>query len=256
MGKLFPKMNEHLRKGLIFCIFIYFPFGFGLFPNLMPLVAYGLWENHQVVFWVELVYHVINILVLMGALKEYLIDSFLTVQIDTRLVLSTAAIACGLMMGWTLIARVLCGAMTAASATAAGVYRYDLYLRDVFPVTEMGVAFTPGYFVQVKPLIGTLCMTLLAPIAVTGMFYATSFAPVCCSRPWLAYLVVAVVLLIPAAFDILWRGEAFDVLFSYCLALPVHWLACWSYQKSDCIWTPIFTLAVFNLLRSLINIFL
>jgi len=147
MGKLFPKMNEHLRKGLIFCIFIYFPFGFGLFPNLMPLVAYGLWENHQVVFWVELVYHVINILVLMGALKEYLIDSFLTVQIDTRLVLSTAAIACGLMMGWTLIARVLCGAMTAASATAAGVYRYDLYLRDVFPVTEMGVAFTPGYFV-------------------------------------------------------------------------------------------------------------
>ena len=31
MGKLFPKMNEHLRKGLIFCIFIYFPFAVSFF---------------------------------------------------------------------------------------------------------------------------------------------------------------------------------------------------------------------------------
>jgi membrane protease YdiL (CAAX protease family) len=58
--------------------------------------------------------------------------------------------------------------------------------------------------------------------------------------------------LIPSVVDILWRGDAAFVLTGYLVHLPIHLLACWSYQKTDNVWTPLITLAVTNLLTSII----
>ena len=52
--------------------------------------------------------------------------------------------------------------------------------------------------------------------------------------------------------DILWRGNAPFVLSGYLVQLPVHLLACWAYQKTDNVWTPLFTLAATNLLASIV----
>lgn len=246
MRKLFPEMNEVLRKGWIFCIFVYMLFGLGLFPNLIPLVAYGLWDELQVTAWVELIYHFINFLVLLAILKEHLTETFLTVQIDLRVVARTVLIALGLMLLWVMICWV------------TSVKRFgQMVLLEYWPVCEMSVALSPGLFVEELPVMGTLCMAALMPFTVTGLFYASSFAPVSYRHPLLAYLVVAVVRLIPMLlFDILWRGQADFVLTTYVLSLPIHWFACWSYQKTDCAWAPIFSLGIFNLLLSLANIFL
>jgi membrane protease YdiL (CAAX protease family) len=58
--------------------------------------------------------------------------------------------------------------------------------------------------------------------------------------------------LIPAIVDILWRGDAPFVLTGYLVHLPIHLLACWSYQKTDNVWTPILSLVTTNLLLSIV----
>lgn len=40
------------------------------------------------------------------------------------------------------------------------------------------------------------------------------------------------------------------VLSGYLVQLPIHLLMCWSYQKTDNVWTPLISLAVVNLLAS------
>ena len=78
----------------------------------------------------------------------------------------------------------------------------------------------------------------------------------CYKKPWLAYLCIAVITLIPPVVDILWRGEATLVLSVYLIRLPIHLLACWSYQKTDNVWTPLVSLVITNLLTSVTQILL
>ena len=56
---------------------------------------------------------------------------------------------------------------------------------------------------------------------------------------------------LPLIFDILWRGNAEYVVVAFVLQLPMHWIACWTYQKADTVWAPIAALAIFNLGTSL-----
>ena len=105
-------------------------------------------------------------------------------------------------------------------------------------------------------MFGTLCHTLITPIAVVGLFYVVGFAPMCCRKPWLGYLAVTILLMLPAAFDILWRGGAALVIATYILNLPMHLIACWSYQKADTVWAPLTVLSIFNLITSLVSMLL
>ena len=59
-----------------------------------------------------------------------------------------------------------------------------------------------------------------------------------------------------AYLDILWRGDAQLQIPLFLLNLPIHLIACWSYQKADTVWAPLATLSIFNLVTSLLNIFL
>ena len=243
MRKIFPEMLESLNRGLVFCIFAYWIFCFVLLPFAIPVIAYGSWDNLELVSWIEIIYYVINGVVLIGILKHYLADAFLNVQINTKGVMKTVAITCVLMVAWVGLLALAFGRLQAPEV-----------VLDFFPVSEMGVAMTPGLLTRTRPVLGTICLTCLVPFTVTGLFYATAFAPVCCNRGKLGYLVVAAVLLIPAIFDIVWRGDAGFVLLDYFLRLPVHLLACWSYQKTDTVWAPIFSLSAFNLLMSVANL--
>ena len=75
-------------------------------------------------------------------------------------------------------------------------------------------------------------------------------------KPVLAYLSVVVITAIPFIIDILWRQDVELNIMMYVMQLPAHLIACWSYQKTDNIWTPIISLAIVNLLASLVAIFL
>ncbi len=236
MKRIFPIMNDDAEKGMHFALLAYWVFAFWFLPFWMPLIGDGFWHNLPVISWFEIVYHVLNGLVVGFMLKTYLKDSFFRVQMDLKKFL--------LIVGLTALVMIM--------LVEGLIVCFGQVIDNFYPLSEMTVALTSGYMVEQQPIFGTICHTLFTPFAVVGLFYATGFAPVCRRSRWLGYLVVTVVLALPCAFDILWRGQADLVIMTYVLQLPVHWVACWTYQKLDTVWAPIATLAVFNLGTSLI----
>lgn len=235
MKRFFPIMNDDTEKGMHFALLAYWVFAFGVAPSWMPLFGDGFWDNLPVISWFEIIYHVLNSLVIVIMLKTYLKDSFLNVQLDPKGFLKIVGLSASVML-----------------ALAVWLYYFlGEVIINVYPISEMTVALTTGYLVEVQPIFGTICCSLFTPFAVVGLFYASGFAPVCRRSRWLGYVVVTVVLALPCAFDILWRGQVDLVIPAYVLQLPVHWIACWTYQKADTVWAPIATLAIFNLGTSL-----
>lgn len=139
---------------------------------------------------------------------------------------------------------------------AAGYFSDQMAALWVFPMTEASALSLPAVILLKHPVIGMLCMVLLTPLTVSCLFYATVFAPVCANRPRLAYLAMALALMIPRIFNIWWLGNAGFEICTYLLQLPVHLLACWAYQKTDTIWAPIAAHALTNLLSGLIVVWL
>ena len=116
----------------------------------------------------------------------------------------------------------------------------------------MSVSHTPLSLIWLEPLLGPITLSVFAPMSICALFYCFGFAPVCYHKPWLAYLCIAVITLIPPVINILWRGEADLVLSGYLVQLPIHLLMCWSYQKTDNVWTPLVSLMAVNLLASVV----
>lgn len=243
MKKLFPDMYNRISGGHIFCLVAYCFFGLVLLPGALPWIADGYHSNDLVLSWLEMIGHAINSVVIILILREYLKDGLLDLRFALKSTLCTALIAVVLMLVWLWIAPDV-------------IARFEpnlLYMSlDAFPLALPATLMTSGYIVTANPLFGTLLMTLLVPFSVCGLYYATSFAPLCCKKPVLGYLCVAAALLLATLFDykFLWSEE---VLFQFLVTLPVHLLACWTYQKTDNIWTPIITLGMFNLAASLFN---
>lgn len=246
MKKLFPPMTNHISGGHIAAIFVYCFFGLILIPFLMPFIADGFFNNDLVLSWIEIAYYAINGIVIMLLLKDDLKDAAFFLRLNLKQVLLTVLIAVALMTGWTLITP-------------------DLLLRsggdafvaiNAFPVSPLSSLMTTGFMVLSNPVFGTLCMTLLVPFSVCGIFYATGFAPACCKKSWLGYLCVSLVVLAVALFEFDWRWNDPEVLMTFIVRLPVHLVACWAYQKTDNIWTPIMAIGAFNLVASLFDIVL
>lgn len=243
MHTLFPEMMYRPKMSAVISIFVYWFMAFIFIPFLIPVAGFGFWQNIRVVAWLELIYYLINAAAVTGILKDHLKDGFFAVQIDAAPILKTAAITLGLMLASVLIWAGICLLLFATPAV----------LVDIFPVVPMYVALTPGLLAEELPLFGTLGLTLLTPISICGLFYASAFSPVCYRYPKLAYPVVSLVILLPCLFNIFWRGNTFFVLITYAVQLPVHLFACWSYQKTDNIWTPIFSLTALNLLSGTLS---
>lgn len=239
MKRLFPPMNDRPENFMPFAAFGYWIFAFVGIPLFLPLIGAGFWGNSRVAPWLDFAYHAINALVVVGMFREYFWDSFLNVQLAPGKFFKTVGIALAVML---LIAHLF-------------LFLPIPMAWDALPISEMNVAVSSGVMVSYLPVFGTLCYTLFTPLAVVGLFYAVGFAPMCCRKTWLGYLMVTFLLMLPAAFDIIWRGDVRYVVTSFLLQLPMHWIACWTYQKADTVWAPLATLSVFNLVVSLIELF-
>ena len=244
LKKWFPPMMDSLNGGHIFAAFAYWFPAFILLPFIFTLApSVGLQSTYSL-SWVDCIFCAINSIAVALILKEHLKDSLFFIQLHARSFAGTIGIAVGFMVLWLVI------------VFDIGIAIGDWYLVvNNFPLTPMILHVVPGVMASNLPIWGTLCIALLVPFAITGLFYAPGFAPVCKNKPWLAYLCVAFVILLPAAFYIFWRGNAVDVMTLYILQLPIHLIACWSYQKTDSVWAPVVSLSIINLLTSLVNIF-
>ena len=240
MRKLFPSMNSKPEFIRIFLLWGGYVWVFVLVPLFMPFMGAGLWEDPQAIVWVEIGYHVLNGVVMLVLIASYLKDEWFMVSTDLRYYLKHIGLTVGLILG-TLV-------LWVGTLFLSG---FDFYLLlESLPVGEMIVSHTPGAMIYYKPLFGTIALSLFSPFCICALFYCSVFAPVCYKKPWLAYVCVALVTMIPPVVDILWRGDALFNLCSYLVRLPVHLLACWSYQKTDNVWTPIGALMGTNLVLS------
>lgn len=235
MKRIFPPMDDRPEKWMPAAALGYWLFAFWFNPFWMPLVADGFWHDRQFVSWLDIIYHILNAVAVVAMFKAYAWDSLLNVQMYPGKFIKTVGVALLLMLSLTLGLR----------------FGLGIYVADAYPINEMGVAVSSGVMVEELPVFGTLCHVLITPIAVVGLFYTVGFAPMCCRKTWLGYLVVTILLALPPAFDILWRGDAEYVVSTFLLQLPMHWIACWTYQKADTVWAPLATLSSFNLITSL-----
>ena len=231
MNRFFPIMTDEPEKGMHFAVLAYWIFGLALLPLWLPWLGGGWWEDLPIISWFEIGYHVLNAGVIIGVLKTYFADSFLNVQVATKKFIGTVVISAVVMLALAVEIYFWLGSMAI----------------DAYPINEKHVALTSGLLVETRPLFGTICNSLIAPVAVVGLFYVTGFAPVGRHHSWLGYVVVSVVLALPFLFDIFWREAPVLNTMVYLLQLPMHWIACHTYQKADTVWAPVATLALFNL---------
>ena len=214
---------------------------FVLFPMFMPFLGFGLWEQYELSVWLEISYHVANGIIALFIISDYLKDDWFMVTTDLRFYIKHIALTVGLVI---IAEFVLLGPLT--------LFGFDIMnMLENLPVVEMSVSHTPLFLIELQPIIGAITLTVFAPISICALFYCFGFAPVCCRKPWLAYLCIAIITLIPPIINILWRGGAELVLSGYLIQLPIHLLLCWSYQKTDNVWTPLISLVVINLLASI-----
>lgn len=242
MQKIFPSMNSKPEKIQVFATIPCWIWCFILFPMFMPFLGLGIWELMDISVWLEIGYHVANGLLMLWLMFGYLKEEWFMLTTDFRHYLKHIALTVGLVV-------------VAESLLLGTLFLFGFKMTtmlECLPVVEMCVSHTPLLLVDLEPILGTITLSIFSPISICALFYCFGFAPVCYKRPWLAYLCIAVITLIPPVIDILWRNEAALVLSGYLVQLPIHLLMCWSYQKTDNVWTPLLSLAVVNLLASIV----
>lgn len=246
MNKLFPSMTSKPEKIQIFALIPCWIFVFVLLPMYMPFLGFGLWEQWELSVWLEIGYHVANGIFMLVLMFSYLKEEWFMVTTDVGHYLKHVMLTVGLIVGVELILLFV-----------LSLFGFNIdNMLECLPVVEMSVSHTPSLLVSLEPIFGTIALSVCAPISVCTLFYCLGFAPVCYKKPWLAYLSIVLVTLIPPIIDIIWRGGAELTLSMYFAQLPIHLLACWSYQKTDNVWTPLISLALINLLASVAQIFL
>ncbi len=242
MNELFPPMSSKPSKSRIIFLIPFWLWAFVLFPMFMPFVGLDLWDQWELSVWLEIAYHVANGIALFFFMFSYLKDEWFMLTTDVRHYLKHIALTAGLMLGAELV---LLGTLF--------LCRFDItYLLENLPISEMSVSHTSLFLILLQPIIGTIVLSVFAPFSICILFYCLGFAPVCNKKPWLAYLCVVGLTLIPPIINILWRDEVVLSLCGFLVQLPIHLLACWSYQKTDNVWTPILSLSVTNLMLSIV----
>ena len=246
MSKLFPSMHSKPEKIQIISILPCWLWVFVLLPMYMPFVGLGIWEQVDISSWLDIVYHVLNAVLMLVVISRYLQDDWFMFSADPLSYLKHIALTVGLMAA---VEFVLLRTMYLIGCNMD-------YMLEGLPVVELSIALTPRYLVITEPIWGTLSMVVCSPISICALFYCLGFSPVCYKKTWLAYVSVAVLTLIPPIIDILWRSQADLTLSMYIVQLPIHLLACWSYQKTDNVWTPLLSLTAANLLSSIVLLML
>lgn len=246
MKKSLPLLFDRPEKNMSVAALCYGVLCFWSFPFLMLFSAQGFTDPADL-SWFELVYHAFNFGVAVWIFRDYLKDSFWNVKCDVKKIIKITAICVGIMVVYSLAMWVL--------NFIRLPYQFYSAANGTLPVVEMELFNLTSYLIQVNPVFGTICVVILAPVSVSCLYYGATFAPFCSERPWLAYIMITVMLAIPRICNALTFWPLGEELALYLAQLPLHWIACAAYHKADTIWAPIIVHMTANLL-SCITIFL
>ncbi len=248
MRKLFPSMIDRPENANIICGIFYCILAFWTLPFLLLLFMQGSFRNPVTLSWGDIAYHIINFIIALTIFRHYLAESFINVQADFKNILTVALVA-GSMMCLLMLIYMIGYLVTGSELLGLAAF-------GTLPVAEVELFVLSSEIIRQVPLFGILCMTILTPVSISCLFYATAFAPAACNKPWLGYLLVAVILAFPRVCNAVTYWTPTEELLLYLIQLPLHLLACWSYQKADTIWAPIISLSITNLAASLLHLLL
>lgn len=245
-NKMFPIMLEEPDPHTVGTGLAYWLFAFLLMPALisLPLISgLGLTDDGNEV-WFEMGYHGINFVVVFLIFFGYLRDALFTAWLNFKKIFGTAALCAAAIVVLKLVVMVL--AVFTGNALFAEVSFGTLL------TTEADLMFYSTALMAEQPLWGTLFAVLLAPMTVSCLYYGSVFAPVCTSRPKLAYLLAALTPVLARLLQVFALWSMQQQMAIYIIQIPIHLIACWSYQKTDTIWTPILTHLLSNLALALL----
>ena len=239
MNKLFPPMyatpeTSESVAGLVCGTISYF-----LLPFTLTLFFFAK-NPHQVYMLLEYFYQLVNFGLMIFVFRTYLKDSWLNVSIAPRQILGVSLGAGAVIFGIY--------AFYVVAGYFGRISEANVIVLGAMPMTGVELMMLPGDLVLLSGIPATVFLTVLGPVITVCMFYASVFAPLCGSgKRFGAYVALAIVLAIPRLLTsfAVWGG--WKELPLYLAQLPIHLIACWTYQKTDTVWTPIFTLAIANL---------
>lgn len=238
MEKWFPMMIEEPESSKLGAGITYYLFAFFVFPALITLMIMPTGHDDRYGPWLQIGYHAVNFVFVFGVFFSFLRDSFLTLKINAKEILKIAV--------FTAFAIVLLKfIMFEVGLRTQNQFFFNI-ANGTLLTSELHFLYFPDALLFLKPVCGTVLYVFLAPITVTCLLYVCVFAPVCGRRPVLAYVLVAVVTLIIHLLKVFYLWTWNEELTIYLLQLPVHLIACWSYQKTDTAWTPIIVLFLAN----------
>lgn len=239
MSKLFPPMYDTPETSQSIAGLSCGLFSFFLLPFTLTLFFFD-WNPHQVYMGLEYLYQGINFGLMFYVFRTYLRDSWLNVSIAPRNILGVSLGAAAVIFG------------IYAFYVGAGYFglipQANVIVLGAMPMTGFELMMLPGDLVILGGIPAMVFLTVLGPVITACMFYASAFAPLCGSgKRFGAYAALAILLAVPRIITsfAVWGG--WKELPLYLTQLPIHLIACWTYQKTDTIWTPIFTLAIANL---------
>lgn len=248
MQKIFPIMMDRPEKGSSFAAFFYGVVCFFSFPFLILLFMHELIGDPMVMSWFEIGYHLFNLFVMVSLYRSYLSDSVFDLQVNWKKIAETVGICAVIIFGLYFAILQLLPLFSSVEMT--------LLLEGMLPMSEMELFWLNSAVVYFYPLFGTLCMVLVTPVVMSCIYYASAFAPICCEHPWLAYPATALVLALPRIANAVTFWNPGDQVILYFAQLPIHMIACWAYQRTDNIWTPVVLHMVVNLASCLLFLYL
>lgn len=244
MRKKLPVFMEGPETPIVVISVIFSVLCFFSLPFLLLLFLQGLQDNPTVVSWFEIVFHIIVSLVTLGIFREYLTDNWDLFRINfpqmRRYIFLAIAIVLGIALVYYLVF---------VFVRSQGVY---LFGYGTLPLSEMNLFLLSSEVAIHNPLFGTLCMVVLAPFSTCCLYYVVGFPKAQNVRPWLGYLVVAILIALPRISNAVTFWNPRDQMLLYFAQLPVHMTACWCFRKTDSIFAPMLVLAAANLIACLL----
>lgn len=212
-------------------------FGLVLFPLILAFCNFGYALTSEQSLWVDIVFHGVNFVAALVTYFGYLRESFWNMRFHFKRFAKITGIGVGAILLVTLI-------------LFDNTRRFGsvLFLAGILPLSELELIHLSSSIVISHPVLGMVFMVLLAPFTISCLFYATAFATLGTERPWLAYVMTAVMLAVPRIVNGLTFWVWQDEMVLYLIQLPIHMIACRLYQKTDTVWAPIIALMAVNLL--------
>lgn len=227
--------KQYRGVGIIYSIFAFFSM-----PFIVLLISAGLWDNLQVLSIIEAVYHALNFIVFLGIFREWLQDSWFLFRINFKKMFSTIKYASLAMVGvaylWYILYRI------------TGMELLSIAVFGTLPLSETQIMLYSTDLTYSSPVLGFICMCLLSPVVISCAYYAIGFVPAFNVRPWLGYVVVALVLAVPHICNASTYWDSTEETVIYFAQLPIHLIACRAYHKTENVWTPICCVIFANLI--------